>query len=83
MKVRVRWCLYFLGSYNNLVNFSLKEINLVIIVYVDNLMIWYFKIIKIRNDDNFVFDKKKENFVKMDLDNFFWGSGCLNVRIIC
>lgn len=48
-----------MGSYNNLANLSLKEINPAIIVHVDNLMIWYSKIIKIRNDDNLVSDKKK------------------------
>lgn len=48
------------GSYNNLANLSLKEINPAIIVHVDNLMIWYSKIIKIRNDDNLVSDKKKK-----------------------
>lgn len=50
-----------MGSYNNLANLSLKEINPAIIVHVDNLMIWYSKIIKIRNDDNLVSDKKKKN----------------------
>lgn len=74
--------MYFLGSYNNLANLSLKEINPAIIVHVDNLMIWYSKIIKIRNDDNLVSDKKK-NPAKMDSDNFSWGSGCSNVRTIC
>lgn len=49
-----------MGSYNNLANLSLKEINPAIIVHVDNLMIWYSKIIKIRNDDNLVSDKKKK-----------------------